>query len=229
VRISSDEHRWALCGVSGADGGRQRRRAGQGSTSCQQAAARWWCTLVVGWVAGWARPHAPRTGTCRSLRSLPRHPWHRRRPHRHCFRTRGLASQRGDSAAPPGWQPTAPPAAARHDPPPRRRRAPPSPRRCCRPWPALSRWRQPGLVGARGATRVQRAVTRCMHRHESVTVAASWPGQRERKQLTKLVWENMKTRCAASRQRLLSRLTTVERAWRPLVSDRLKCDIQYIV
>jgi hypothetical protein len=39
--------------------------------------------------------------------------------------------------------------------------------------------------------------------------------------LTKLVWENMKTRCATSRQRLLSRLTTVERAWRPLVSDRL--------
>jgi hypothetical protein len=37
--------------------------------------------------------------------------------------------------------------------------------------------------------------------------------------LTKLVWENMKTRCATSRQRLLSRLTTVERAWRPLVSD----------
>jgi hypothetical protein len=34
--------------------------------------------------------------------------------------------------------------------------------------------------------------------------------------LTKLVWENMKTRCATSRQRLLSRLTTVERAWRPL-------------
>jgi hypothetical protein len=27
--------------------------------------------------------------------------------------------------------------------------------------------------------------------------------------LTKLVWENMKTRCATSRQRLLSRLTTV--------------------
>eukprot|EP01047_Picozoa_sp_COSAG01_P120859 COSAG01_NODE_49619_length_370_cov_4.295203_1_plen_63_part_01 len=26
--------------------------------------------------------------------------------------------------------------------------------------------------------------------------------------LTKLVWENMKTRCATSRQRLLSRLTT---------------------
>jgi hypothetical protein len=46
--------------------------------------------------------------------------------------------------------------------------------------------------------------------------------------LTKLVWENMKTRCATSRQRLLSRLTTVEHAWRPLVSDRLKCDIQYI-
>ena len=47
--------------------------------------------------------------------------------------------------------------------------------------------------------------------------------------LTKLVWENMKTRCATSRQRLLSRLTTVERAWRPLVSDILTCDIQYIV
>jgi hypothetical protein len=47
--------------------------------------------------------------------------------------------------------------------------------------------------------------------------------------LTKLVWENMKTRCATSRQRLLSRLTTVERAWRPLVSDRLICDKQYIV
>jgi hypothetical protein len=45
--------------------------------------------------------------------------------------------------------------------------------------------------------------------------------------LTKLVWENMKTRCATSRQRLLSRLTIVERAWRPLVSDRLICDIQY--
>jgi hypothetical protein len=41
--------------------------------------------------------------------------------------------------------------------------------------------------------------------------------------LTKLVWENMKTRCATSRQRLLSRLTTVERAWRPLVFDRLIC------
>jgi hypothetical protein len=47
--------------------------------------------------------------------------------------------------------------------------------------------------------------------------------------LTKLVWENMKTRCATSRQRLLSRLTTVERAWRPLVSDRLICDIQYMI
>eukprot|EP01044_Picomonas_judraskeda_P031869 COSAG03_NODE_12084_length_562_cov_0.630670_1_plen_59_part_10 len=40
--------------------------------------------------------------------------------------------------------------------------------------------------------------------------------------LTKLVWENMKTRCATSRQRLLSRLTTVERAWRPLVFFKQK-------
>ena len=30
--------------------------------------------------------------------------------------------------------------------------------------------------------------------------------------IIKLVWENMKTRCATSRQRLLSRLTTVEHA-----------------
>jgi hypothetical protein len=43
--------------------------------------------------------------------------------------------------------------------------------------------------------------------------------------LTKLVWENMKTRCATSRQRLLSRLTTVERAWRPLVSQVQTKDI----
>jgi hypothetical protein len=47
--------------------------------------------------------------------------------------------------------------------------------------------------------------------------------------LTKLVWENMKSRCATSRQRLLSRLTTVERAWRPLVSDRLIRDIRYTI
>ena len=43
--------------------------------------------------------------------------------------------------------------------------------------------------------------------------------------LIKLVWEKMKTRCATSRQRLLSRLTTVERAWRPLVSQVQTKDI----
>jgi hypothetical protein len=43
--------------------------------------------------------------------------------------------------------------------------------------------------------------------------------------IRRLVWENMKTRCATSRQRLLSRLTTVECAWRPLVSQVQTKDI----